>query len=75
MYQTDVKAAGSTGQGVQIPDEQNVIATYPIAILKATKNPTGAQAFVDAIVSGSGQAALQARGFLPASGAGSDTNS
>ena len=75
VYQTDVKAAGSTGQGVEIPDDQNVIATYPIAILKATKNPTGAQAFVDAILSGSGQAALEARGFLPASGAGSDTNS
>jgi molybdate transport system substrate-binding protein len=66
VYQTDVKAAGSTGQGVEIPDEQNVIAEYPIAVLKATKNPTGAQAFVDTMVSGSGQTALQGRGFLPA---------
>src|SRR5262249_25475898 len=32
VYQTDVTAAGSKGTGVVIPDNQNVIATYPIAI-------------------------------------------
>ncbi len=65
VYVSDVKAAGSTAEGVTIPDSQNVVATYPIATLKASKNLPAAQAFVDEIVSGTGQEALQARGFLP----------
>jgi molybdate transport system substrate-binding protein len=65
VYTTDVTAAGSKGQGVQIPDNQNVIATYPIAIVKTTKNHDAAQVFVDSVVSGSGQQALQKAGFLP----------
>ena len=64
VYVTDVKAAGSKVAGVQIPDSQNVIATYPIAAIKASKHLTAAEAFVDEVVSGSGQQALQARGFL-----------
>jgi molybdate transport system substrate-binding protein len=66
VYATDVTAAGSKGQGVEIPDAQNVVATYPIAIVKATKNRTAAVLFIDAIVKGSGQDALKKRGFLPA---------
>jgi molybdate transport system substrate-binding protein len=65
VYKTDVTAAGAKGQGIEIPDNQNVVADYPIAILKATKNHAGAAAFVDAIVHGSGRDALQKRGFLP----------
>jgi len=64
VYVTDVKAAGSKGQGVEIPDAQNVVAEYPIAIVKATTNRAAAAAFVDAVVSGPGQAALASRGFL-----------
>jgi molybdate transport system substrate-binding protein len=65
VYVTDVTAAGSKGQGVEIPDAQNVVADYPIAVVKATKNPVAAGAFIDAIVKGSGQDALKKRGFLP----------
>ena len=67
VYQTDVTAAGSKGEGVEIPDAQNVLATYPIAVVKATDNRAAAQAFVDAMVLGSGQKALADRGFLEAS--------
>jgi molybdate transport system substrate-binding protein len=67
VYVTDVKAAGSKVAGVTIPDNQNVIATYPIAALKASKNLPAAEAYVTEVVSGSGQQALQARGFLPPS--------
>jgi molybdate transport system substrate-binding protein len=66
VYQTDVTAAASKGEGVQIPGDQNVIAEYPIAIVKASKNHRGAAAFIDAVVHGSGQGALQKRGFLSA---------
>ena len=48
-----------------IPDAQNVVAEYPIAIVKATKNHDAAAAFIDAVVKGSGQTALYNRGFLP----------
>jgi molybdate transport system substrate-binding protein len=67
VYVTDVKAAGTKVEGVRIPDAQNVIATYPIAVIKASKNHAAAATFVDEIVSGTGQQALQARGFLPPS--------
>jgi molybdate transport system substrate-binding protein len=64
VYVTDVTAAGAKVQGVTIPDAENVVATYPIAVVKASKHRAAAEAFVGEIVSGSGQQALQARGFL-----------
>jgi molybdate transport system substrate-binding protein len=64
VYQTDVTAAGSKGEGVVIPDNQNVIATYPIAIVKSTKSHDAAAAFVGSVINGSGQDALEKRGFL-----------
>jgi len=65
VYVTDVKAAGSKVEGISIPNKQNVTATYPIAVVKASKNLAAAEAFVAEIVRGSGQQALQALGFLP----------
>jgi molybdate transport system substrate-binding protein len=67
VYVTDVKAAGDKVLGVEIPAAQNVEATYPIAVVKATKNPAVAAAYVDEIATGSGQQVLQAAGFLPPS--------
>ena len=65
VYSTDVKAASDNVQGVPIPEAQNVIATYPVAVVKATKHRSAAVAFVDAVVAGAGQVVLRARGFLP----------
>lgn len=65
VYVTDVNAAGSKGQGVDIPAAHNVVARYPIAVVIATKNRDAAAAFVDAVVKGAGQPALRRRGFLP----------
>jgi len=66
VYQSDVKAAGDKVMGIEIPANQNVLATYPIAALKDSKNLAAAEAFVNEIVSGSGQQALKDAGFLPA---------
>jgi molybdate transport system substrate-binding protein len=66
VYATDVKAAGSKASGVEIPTPQNVIAMYPVAIVKATKHKAAAQAFVDALLSKTGQQVLADRGFLSA---------
>jgi molybdate transport system substrate-binding protein len=63
VYATDVQAAGAKVTGVAIPDAQNVVASYPIAIVKATKHRKAAQAFVDAVLSTAGQRALTAQGF------------
>jgi molybdate transport system substrate-binding protein len=67
VYVTDVKAAAGKAGGVDIPDNQNVIAVYPIAVVKASPHHDAAAAYVDEIVNGTGQKALAARGFLPPS--------
>ena len=63
VYVTDVRAAGAKAQGVTIPDVDQPAITYPIAVVKATKNHAAAQAFVDAAVSGDVQKSLEAAGF------------
>ena len=66
VYVSDVRAAGSNAQGIEIPDDQNVAAEYPIAIVKSTPHRAAAAAFVEAVVHGAGQVALRTHGFLPA---------
>jgi molybdate transport system substrate-binding protein len=66
VYVSDVKSAGDKVEGVQIPDSVNVVATYPIAVIKASKHAAAAQAYIDQILSPAGQAVLVANGFLPA---------
>ena len=65
VYVTDIRAAGSKVESVSIPDEQNVIATYPIALLRHAPNAAGARAFVDLVLSPSGQSILRRYGFVP----------
>jgi molybdate transport system substrate-binding protein len=62
VYVTDVKAAGASVQGVEIPLGQNVVADYPVAILKDSQNPPLAKAFVSYLL-GAGQATLARYGF------------
>jgi molybdate transport system substrate-binding protein len=66
VYTTDVTAAGAKVQGVTIPDDVNVTATYPIVEVKGTKNADLANAFMAYVLSADGQAKLQSFGFLPA---------
>jgi len=65
VYVTDVIAAGAKVAGVSVPDAAQPAVSYPIAVVKATGNPTAAQAFVDAAVAGEVQTALRTAGFLP----------
>lgn len=62
VYVSDVVTNGKV-LGVTIPDDQNVIADYPIAILKSATNTTTAKAFVDFVLSPDGQAILKAAGL------------
>jgi molybdate transport system substrate-binding protein len=65
VYVTDVTAGGDKVEGVDLPDDQNVLATYPIATVKASKDQAGAQAFMDLVLSAEGQQVLKQYGFLP----------
>ncbi len=62
VYVSDVVTSGKV-DGVAIPDDQNVLADYPIAPLKSAANATAAQAFIDLVLSPDGQAILRAAGF------------
>ena len=63
VYVTDVLAAGDKVEGVDIPAEDNVTATYPIAALTDAGNAEVAQAFVDFVLSDEGQEILTSYGF------------
>ncbi|HEU4900197.1 MAG TPA: molybdate ABC transporter substrate-binding protein [Actinomycetota bacterium] len=65
VYVTDITAGGAKVEGVDIPREQNVLATYPIATVKASRAPDEAQAFMDLVLSAEGQQVLKQYGFLP----------
>ena len=67
VYVTDVTAAGDDIEGVTIPDEQNLVATYPIAVVSASESPEEARAFVDFVLSAEGQRIMQSYGFQPPS--------
>jgi molybdate transport system substrate-binding protein len=66
VYTTDVKAAGSKVQGVPIPAANNVVATYPVAVVKGTKNSAVADAFIAFVLTSAGQSTLESFGFLRA---------
>jgi molybdate transport system substrate-binding protein len=63
VYVTDVMAAGDTVEGVEIPADENVVATYPIAALTDAANAEVADAFVVFVLSDEGQEILQSYGF------------
>jgi molybdate transport system substrate-binding protein len=63
VYVTDVMAAGETVEGVEIPADDNVVATYPIAALTDAANPDAADAFVEFVLSDEGQEVVQSYGF------------
>jgi molybdate transport system substrate-binding protein len=66
VYVTDVTAdVVDEVSLVEIPDEVNVIATYPIAVVNGSEEADLAQRFVDYVLD-SGQQTLAGYGFLPA---------
>jgi molybdate transport system substrate-binding protein len=65
VYVTDVKASKGTTSGVKVADKQNVIATYPMGVVKDSQNARAAKAWVQYVTSKDGQTTLRKFGFLP----------
>ncbi|HEX9856697.1 MAG TPA: molybdate ABC transporter substrate-binding protein [Acidimicrobiia bacterium] len=65
VYATDVLSASGSVEGVAIPDEDNVPAEYPIAVLRDAPNPEVAKAFVAFVHSNAGREILATYGFGP----------
>jgi molybdate transport system substrate-binding protein len=50
---------------IDIPDEYNIIAEYPLGILRESKYPTESKEFIDLVMSNKGKAVLEKYGFTP----------
>ena len=65
VYVTDVAINDYRVEGVAIPGDQNVFATYPIAALASGRSKSTANAFVNYTQSSTAQAILTKYKFLP----------
>lgn len=63
VYRTDVAAAGNRVMGIDVPEAATVVNSYPIATLTGSSNAALAEAFVDYVLSPSGQSVLSQAGF------------
>lgn len=63
VYVSDVIAAGGDVEGVEIPQDQNVPVSYPVATLADGPNPEVGEAFVAYVLSREGQDVLNEFGF------------
>jgi molybdate transport system substrate-binding protein len=64
VYASDAVAAGQL-QKIDIPNEANIRATYPIASLAKSQKPELGKEFIDYVMSAEGQAILKKWGFTP----------
>ena len=65
VYTTDAQAAIDKLVIIEIPDQFNVIAVYPIGVVKGSANPALAQKFIDYVLSADGQAVMKKYDFAP----------
>jgi molybdate transport system substrate-binding protein len=66
VYRSDVTAAVARFiHVIEIPESANVIASYPIALVKDARESDTARAFVDLVLSRDGQRILERRGLIP----------
>ncbi len=67
VYKTDVTPDITADvKQIPVPDEYNVLATYPIGLINDAPGPELGQAFIDFILEEQGQAILEKWGFGPA---------
>lgn len=67
VYISDISASVTKDvTTLEIPDQFNTIATYPIAALKSATNTAAAKVFISYVLGGQGQAILKKNNFIPA---------
>jgi molybdate transport system substrate-binding protein len=64
VYATDADAAGRAVEVIAVPEAQEVVNRYPIAVLAGAPNSDAARAFVEFVLSGAGQRLLADAGFM-----------
>ncbi len=68
VYQSDVTGdIRDQVQVMEIPEDLNVLATYPIATIEGAQNPELARGWIDMVLSDEGQGVLEEYGFVPLS--------
>jgi len=66
VYRSDITpAVGRYLRVFEIPESTNVIACYPMALLKDAPAPEAAKAFMDLVLSAQGQRVLERHGLMP----------
>lgn len=63
VYKTDATSAKGEIEAVEIPDDQNAVASYPAATLKTSRNAEAAAAFVKWLSTPEAQKILRDAGF------------
>jgi molybdate transport system substrate-binding protein len=63
VYVTDVTAAGDAAEMVEIPEDINVLAQYPIATVEDSGTQAVGEAFIDFLTGPDGQAIMTEHGF------------
>jgi len=64
VYRSDAVAAAGKVQVVAIPADVNVVAEYPVAVVKGAPHPELARRFIELVRSPAGTAALREAGFV-----------
>lgn len=65
VYTSDVGAAAEEVAQIEIPDQLNTVASYPIAPVGDSPNLAAAQQFMDYVLAPAGQQVLVKYGFIP----------
>jgi len=74
VYSSDISAKVSPDLAtIEIPDQFNTLAAYPIATLKGAANTAAAKVFVDYVLGDKAQAILKKNNFIPISSTTSST--
>jgi molybdate transport system substrate-binding protein len=66
VYRSDVtRGVAGNVRVIAIPEAFNVLASYPVAVLRGARNPEAARAFIDLLQASEGQHVLQGHGLVP----------
>lgn len=63
VYVTDARGAGDRVTAVDFPEAAQAVNTYPIAVLKESRNSEGARRFLEAVTGPTGREVLRGNGF------------